>query len=54
MDLRTLIEMKKQMLILGNWKEVQRINKMIALRVRDLERKKSASLEHSITSYKRY
>ncbi len=31
-DLQTLLEMKKQMIFKGNWKEVRRINKMIELR----------------------
>ena len=35
MDIKTLQEMKKQMILRGNWKEVQRINKMIALRMRN-------------------
>ncbi len=43
MDLRTLKEMRKQMLVMGNWKEVKRINKMIAIRVKELERELSSS-----------
>ena len=38
MDIKTLKEMKKQMLIRGNWKEVQRINRMIAILLRDLDK----------------
>ncbi len=33
MDISTLNEMKKQMAMRGNWKEVQRINKMIEMRM---------------------
>jgi len=32
MDMNTLMEMKKQMAMRGNWKEVQRINKMMEMR----------------------
>lgn len=39
MDLKTLQEMKRQMILRGNWKEVQRINKMIAIRLKDIERR---------------
>ncbi len=38
MDLKTLQEMKRQMVLRGNWKEVQRINKMIAIRIREMEK----------------
>ncbi len=35
-DLQALLEMKRQMIFKGNWKEVKRINKMIELRKKSM------------------